>query len=78
MVMQMLAAGGIEILTDGRRKADPSNPLGYFEYERVKNLRNDNSWLGEAHGKAIKIITQLLPTLPMKYRYRILYVERES
>jgi tetratricopeptide (TPR) repeat protein len=77
MVMQMLAAGGMQILADGRRQADQSNPRGYFEYERVKNLRNDNSWLGEAHGKAVKIITQLLPALPMKFRYRILYVERD-
>jgi len=77
MVMQMLAAGGIEVLADGRREADESNPRGYFEYELVKNLRNDNSWLGAAQGKAVKIITQLLPALAMKYRYRILYVERD-
>ncbi len=77
MVMQMLAAGGMQILADGRRQADESNPRGYFEYELVKNLRNDNSWLGEAHGKAVKIITQLLPALPMNYRFRILYVERD-
>ncbi|MEX2093338.1 MAG: alkaline phosphatase family protein [Pirellulales bacterium] len=77
MVMQMLAAGGLDILADDRREADESNPRGYFEYERVKNLRNDSAWLGEARGKAVKIITQLLPALPMKYRYRILYIERD-
>jgi predicted AlkP superfamily phosphohydrolase/phosphomutase/tetratricopeptide (TPR) repeat protein len=77
MVMQMLAVGGVDILSDGRREADESNPRGYLELEAVKNLRNDNSWLGEARGKAVKIITQLLPSLPMKYRYRIVYVERD-
>jgi tetratricopeptide (TPR) repeat protein len=77
MVMQMLAAGGMCILADGRREADESNPRGYFEYEGVKNLRNDNSWLGAARGKAVKIITQLLPALPMSFRYRIVYVERD-
>ena len=77
MVMQMLAAGGLDILADDRREADESNPRGYFEYERVKNLRNDSAWLGEARGKAVKIITQLLPALPMTYRYRILYIERD-
>ena len=77
MVMQMLAAGGVDVLSDGRRAADESNPRGYLEFEAVKNLRNDNSWLGDARGKAVKIITQLLPSLPMKFRYRIVYVERD-
>jgi predicted AlkP superfamily phosphohydrolase/phosphomutase/tetratricopeptide (TPR) repeat protein len=77
LVMQMLAAGGSPILEDGRREADEHNPRGYLEYERVKNLRHDNSWLGEARGKSLKVITQLLPALAMKYRYRIVYVERD-
>jgi len=77
MVMQMLAAAGLPILTDQRRTADESNPRGYLEYELVKNLRNDNSWLSTARGKAVKIITQLLPSLPMQHQYRILYVERD-
>ena len=77
MVMQMLAAGGMAVLADGRRAADENNPRGYFEFERVKNLRHDNSWLGEACGKAVKVITQLLPALPMSFQYRILLVERD-
>ena len=77
MVMQMLAAGGIAVLSDGRREADESNPRGYLEYDAVKNLRNDNSWLNSAQGKAVKIITQLLPALPMTFRYQIIYVERD-
>ncbi len=77
MVMQMLAAGGVSILSDGRREADENNPRGYLEFEGVKNLRNDNSWVGDARGKAVKVITQLLPALPMKFHYRIVYVERD-
>jgi tetratricopeptide (TPR) repeat protein len=77
MVMQMLAAGGMPVLVDGRRKPDGSNPLGYLEYERVKNLRADNAWLGEAQGCAIKIIAQLLIHLPLQYRYRVLFVDRD-
>jgi hypothetical protein len=77
LVMQMLAAGGMTVLADGRREADENNPRGYFEFEPVKNLRSDNAWLGDARGKAVKIITQLLPALPMSHRYRILYIERE-
>jgi tetratricopeptide (TPR) repeat protein len=77
MVMQMLAAGGMPVLVDDCRAADESNPRGYFEFERVKNLRADNSWLGEARGKAVKVIVQLLPALAMAHRYRIVYVERD-
>ena len=41
MVMGMLAAGGLEIVSDGARVPDESNPAGYFEYERVKTLDKD-------------------------------------
>jgi hypothetical protein len=33
--------------------------------------------VGDARGKAVKVITQLLPALPMKFHYRIVYVERD-
>jgi hypothetical protein len=75
--VQMLAAGGVPMLTDGRRQQDESNPRGYFEYELVKNLRNDNSWLAAAQGRAVKIITHLLPYLASEFQYRIVYVERD-
>jgi len=29
----MLAAGGLPVLTDGLREADPDNPRGHSEYE---------------------------------------------
>ncbi len=37
LMMQMLQAGGIELLTDGRRAPDENNPRGYFEHEAVKH-----------------------------------------
>jgi tetratricopeptide (TPR) repeat protein len=77
LVMQMLAAGGVPMLTDGRRQQDESNPRGYLEYEPVKNLRNDNSWLAAAQGRGVKIITHLLPYLASEFQYRIVYVERD-
>ena len=60
MMMQMLQAGGFTCLTDELREADISNPKGYFEFEKVKGLRADNSWLPEAKGKVIKIISLVL------------------
>lgn len=36
MMMRMLEAGGMEVVTDGIRKAKENNPQGYYEFERVK------------------------------------------
>ena len=77
LMMQMLAAGGIPAVTDRRRAADPHNPRGYFEDERVKRLREDSTWIAEACGKAVKIIYKLLPHLPPRLDYRILFMERD-
>lgn len=77
MLMQMLDTTGYPCLTDGMRKADVDNPRGYFEYEKVKQLRRDCSWLPEAKGKAIKIIAQLVPFLPPQLSYRVIFMERD-
>ena len=75
-MMQMLHTGGLPCITDELREADISNPKGYFEFEKVKGLRTDNSWLPEAKGKAIKIISHLLPYLPPELDYKIVFMER--
>ena len=77
MLMQMLDAAGYPCLTDGVRRPDADNPRGYFEYEKVKQLRRDCSWLSEAKGKGIKIIAQLIPFLPSEFSYRIIFMERD-
>ena len=77
MMMSMLQAGGMEILTDRIREADEDNLRGYMEYERVKQLDRDDSWLEEAEGKAVKIISMLLRHLPSKYNYRIIFMMRD-
>ena len=76
MMMQMLEAGGMEVLTDGLRAADEDNLKGYFEYETVKALDTDRSWLPEARGKAVKIISELLKYLPETQTYRIIFLRR--
>ncbi|MGK0364247.1 MAG: putative AlkP superfamily phosphohydrolase/phosphomutase/tetratricopeptide (TPR) repeat protein [Saprospiraceae bacterium] len=76
MMMQMLEAGGLEIFTDKKREADENNPKGYYEHEAVKSLQKNKAFLAEANGKTVKIIAQLLQTLPMNYRYRIVFMER--
>jgi hypothetical protein len=76
LMMQMLQAGGLEILSDGNRQADSDNPKGYLEYEPVKALRRDNSWLKMAQGKAVKVISSLLPYLHPDLSYRIIFMKR--
>ena len=76
MLMQMLDAAGYPCLTDNVRKADADNPRGYFEYEKVKRLRQDCSWLPETKGKTVKIIVQLIPFLPSQFTYRVIFIER--
>jgi hypothetical protein len=78
MTMKMLEAGGVEIVTDGLRTADEDNPKGYFEIERVKDLHKetDKAWLREARGKAVKIISYLLRSLPPDNSYKVLFMNR--
>jgi hypothetical protein len=76
LMMQMLDAGGLPAHTDRERQADESNPQGYYECERVKSLQKDNAWLGEAAGKAVKIISYLIPHLPPVFEYRVLMMNR--
>lgn len=77
MLMKMLEAGGIAPLTDHIRQADEDNPKGYYEFERVKQLETDKDWLPEAQGKAVKIISFLLPHLPPGFRYKVVFLRRE-
>jgi hypothetical protein len=63
-MMQMLAAGGLPVMTDGRRSADSDNPEGYYEWEAIKQVGAHPEILQEAAGKAIKVISMLLPALP--------------
>jgi len=74
--MQMLQAGGVEILTDRVRAGDPDNPQGYWEYEPVKALRRDNTWLKLAASKAVKVISVLLPYLDPQLTYKIILMKR--
>ncbi|MBN1853302.1 MAG: sulfotransferase domain-containing protein [Pirellulales bacterium] len=76
MMMQMLEAGGIELLTDGVRGADEDNIRGYYELEAVKHTRADSSWLHKSAGKAVKVIHILLPDLPVNRRYRVILMRR--
>jgi len=74
--MQMLAAGGMPLLTDHERKPDIDNPRGYCEWEPAKLLPKEPNRIDEAEGKAVKVISQLLLSLPRGRSYKLIFVER--
>ena len=75
-MMQMLAAGGMILLTDFERKADVDNPRGYYEWEPAKLLPRQPDRIDEAEGKAVKVISQLLFSIPRGRNYKIIFTER--
>jgi hypothetical protein len=76
MMMQMLAAGGLPVLSDGIRTADRDNPRGYYELEAVKQTRHDASWVVGSEGKAVKLVHALLSDLPTDRPYRVVLMRR--
>ena len=77
VMMQMLAAGGIPVVTDRFRPADADNPCGYFELEAVKAIARDASFLDGCRGKAVKIIHALLPHIQVDREYRVVFMRRK-
>ena len=77
MLMKMLDVGGVPPLSDGERASDDDNPLGYFEFERVKALpRGDTAWVADARGKSVKVISALLEHLPTDQTYKVIFIAR--
>ncbi|MBC2713686.1 MAG: sulfotransferase [Desulfobacteraceae bacterium] len=77
MMMKMLEYGGMPIVTDSLREADIDNPLGYYEFEKVKKIKEDATWLKDTRGKVFKMISMLLFDLPYGETYNIIFMERE-
>jgi hypothetical protein len=77
MMMRMLEQGGLDVLTDHIRTPDDDNPNGYYEFEAVKQTKEDASWLAGSEGKAVKMVYRLLYDLPADRTYRVLFMRRE-
>lgn len=75
-MMQMLGAGGLPLLTDFERKPDLDNPRGYCEWEPIKRLPKQPDLIDQAEGKAVKIISQLLFSVPRGRAYKLIFMER--
>ncbi len=76
LMMQMLAAGGMTLLTDYQRQPDADNPRGYCEWEPIKTLPKQPDLIDQAEGKVVKVITQLLMSLPAGREYKVIFMER--
>jgi hypothetical protein len=64
------------LLSDGTRQADEDNPRGYLEWERIKRLPKDPACIAEAENKVVKVISQLLFSIPATHNYRIIFMQR--
>jgi tetratricopeptide (TPR) repeat protein len=78
LMMQMLEAGGAKLLTDGERAADVDNPKGYYEWEPIKQIAKKPQLLDadDLDGSVIKCISMLLPRMPDKHRYKVIFMTR--
>jgi hypothetical protein len=77
MMMRMLEAGGMDVAVDNIREADEDNPKGYYELEKVKDIKNDYSWLDNVQGKVVKMVSMLLYELPSTRDYNIIFMQRD-
>jgi len=76
LMMQMLDAGGMDIMTDAKREADNDNPRGYYEWEDIRQLPRNPRIIEQAEGKVVKVVSALLPHLPPRHTYKILFMKR--
>ena len=78
MMMQMLVAGGLQVISDEHRVADEDNPRGYYELEAVKRTKQDPTWLEGSEGKVVKIVHALMTDLPNNRPYRVIVMRRKT
>jgi predicted AlkP superfamily phosphohydrolase/phosphomutase/tetratricopeptide (TPR) repeat protein len=78
LMMQMLEKGGLPPKTDSERAADQDNPKGYFEWEAIKKLASQPQLFDEQglDQKSIKVVAPLLPLLPYRHNYKVIFMDR--
>ncbi len=76
LMMQMFQAAGIDPMTDHVRAADDDNPEGYLEWEAIKQIKNHPELMDQAEGKVTKVISMLIPYLPTRHEYKIVFMVR--
>jgi predicted AlkP superfamily phosphohydrolase/phosphomutase/tetratricopeptide (TPR) repeat protein len=76
MMMQILQKMGFNVFTDKQRQADSFNRDGYFEHEELLMLAHRPESAFEFYGKAVKILSPTLPSLPPFFPVYVVMMER--
>ena len=50
---------------------------GYYEFEPVKQTKEDSSWLDTCQGKVVKMVSLLLYDLPPDRKYKVVFMKRK-
>ena len=77
MLMKILEKGKITPFIDNIRIADSDNPEGYYEFDPVKKLKDDNSWLFKCKGHSVKIVSPLIENIPLNLNYKVIFIDRD-
>jgi hypothetical protein len=77
MMMRALGCAGMPLLTDNVRQGDGRNPHGYFEWEAVKSKDSYLTWMDQARGHAVKLVSRFLMHLPATHGYRVVFMHRD-
>lgn len=78
MMMQMLAAGGMPIVSDGVRRPDEWNARGYLEHESATDADRLASWLpSAAEGRAVKVVVPHVAGVPQGLNCRAVLMTRD-
>lgn len=76
MMMRMGAAGGLDPLIDGARATDEANPHGYFEFEPAKSPSSYVTWISDASGRLLKVVSRFVRALPATHYYKVVFMRR--
>lgn len=78
LVMETLEKAGYPVKYDSMDAGDKDNPYRRFEYAPMQKLANENAFLKDCDGHAVKIPMHFLNYLPDNYEYKLILVERNS
>jgi hypothetical protein len=82
MMMQMLEAGGLQVVIDEHgprgRLEEPGHPGGRFETNDVHLLRENPEHARQWVGKAIKLLTNSIPRVPKDMAAKVIWMDRDA
>jgi len=77
MMMQMLEAGGLETITDGKRPPDDFNPRGYYEHDFDELVKCGIFTTPHDVVRAVKVTVPRLSRISFQVPVKIIFMLRE-